>query len=243
MAKAPAFQFYVRDWLCDPELRLASVLSRGAWIDCLCYMWENSKRGMLTATPLKFSRLISGTLDETLHFLNELNEYEFGDIEVSQGVSFPLTEQDCNTKVTIINRRMYEDYKDRQNTRLRVRKFREKQKQKQECNTKITLSSSSSTSSSKKKHIDYPDWLNQKLWKEFKKYRTQIKAPLTPHAEKLCIADLKTQIDEGYKQEDIINQTIMSGKWKSFYPVKNKKIEEGIKQKKWETPDYLKSID
>ena len=141
MAKAPSMQFYVKDWLCDPELRLASLLSRGAWIDCLCFMWENSKRGELAATPLKFSRLISGSLDEALHFLNELNEYEFGDIVVENGVTFPLTESDCNAKVTIINRRMRSDYKDRQNTRLRVRKFREKAsatEKKQKSNTDVT---------------------------------------------------------------------------------------------------------
>ena len=144
MAKAPAFQFYVKDWLCDPELRLASLLSRGAWIDCLCFMWENSQRGKLTATPLKFSRLISGSLDETLHFLNEINEYEFGDIEIEGNLKFPLTEADCNTKVTITNRRMYADHKDKQNTRLRVRKHREKKKvtpKKQKCNGDVTVTS------------------------------------------------------------------------------------------------------
>ena len=75
---------------------------------------------------------------------------------------------------------------------------------------------------SKKEHIDYPSWLDPSLWKEFKKYRTKIKAPLTDHAEKLCLADLKKMINEGHTQKDIVNQTIMSGKWKSFFPVRNK---------------------
>ena len=43
---------------------------------------------------------------------------------------------------------------------------------------------------------------------------------MTEHGEKLCIADLRKLIDEGYAQIDIINQTIMSGKWKGFWPVK-----------------------
>lgn len=151
MAKAPAFQFYVRDWLSDPELRSASLLSRGAWIDCLCFMWENSRRGELIRTPIKFARLISGSLDEALHFLNELYEYEFGDIEIEDGIDFPLTLDDCNVKVTVRNRRMYADYKDKQNTRLRVRKHREKLKvtpKKQKCNAEVTVTSSSSSSSS-----------------------------------------------------------------------------------------------
>ena len=77
----------------------------------------------------------------------------------------------------------------------------------------------------KKEPIEYPSWLNLSLWKEFKKYRTRIKAPLTDHAEKLCLADLNRVIGEGHRQDEIVNQTIMSGKWKSFFPVKNKSKE------------------
>jgi len=152
MAKAPAIQFYVRDWLSDPELQSASLVSRGAWIQCLCFMWENSKRGELTRTPLKFARLMGGTLDEALHFLNEIYEYEFGDILVDENVTFPLHETDCNINVTVRNRRMWSDYKDRQNTRLRVKKHRQKTsvtEKKQENNADVTLTSSSSSSSSR----------------------------------------------------------------------------------------------
>ena len=74
----------------------------------------------------------------------------------------------------------------------------------------------------KNKTIEYPEWLNIPLWKEFKKYRTKIKAPLTDHAEKLCLADLKKVIEMGENQTEVVNQTIMSGKWKSFFSVRNK---------------------
>ena len=77
-----------------------------------------------------------------------------------------------------------------------------------------------------KKETEYPEWLDLDLWKEFKKHRTSIKSPMTPHAEKLCLADLKTQMDVGYKQADVINHTIKSGKWKSFYAPKNKQAEK-----------------
>ena len=171
MAKAPSFPFYVKDWLCDPELRLASVLSRGAWIDCLCFMWENSQRGKLTATPLKFARLISGSLDEALHFLNDMNDNEFGDIEVPHGVTFPLTEYQCNVKVTIINRRMYADYKNKQNTRLRVKRHREKKGEtpkKQECNGDVTPSSPSSSSFTSSKDDQQADFFKNTLTPYFK---------------------------------------------------------------------------
>lgn len=72
------------------------------------------------------------------------------------------------------------------------------------------------------KDIEYPEWLDKFLWKQYKIYRTKIKAPLTDHAEQLSLNALKEQIDAGFKQSDIINQTIESGRWKSFFPVKNK---------------------
>ena len=77
-----------------------------------------------------------------------------------------------------------------------------------------------------KKEVEYPEWLDGFLWKEYKIYRTAIKSPLTPFAEQLSLTALKEQMDAGYKQADIINATIQSGKWKSFYPVKNKQIEK-----------------
>jgi len=200
MGKAPAFQFYVKDWLCDPELRLASVLSRGAWIDCLCFMWENSKRGKLTATPLKFARLISGSLEEALYFLNELNEYEFGDIEIPKNTTFPLTENDCNVKVTIINRRMHSEYKDRQNTRLRVKKHRKKKtvtKKKQKCNGNVTVTSPSPspspTTNTKTYSVEFSKFFNEyplKVEKKatFEKWKSLKKQKLLPSLDILLSA-------------------------------------------------------
>jgi len=75
---------------------------------------------------------------------------------------------------------------------------------------------------SPKSKTEIPEWLELSLWGEFKKYRTQIKAPLTDHAEKLLIADLKKLKDDNENVEDVINQTIKSGKWKGFFPVNKK---------------------
>jgi len=72
----------------------------------------------------------------------------------------------------------------------------------------------------KKKDI-YPDWLDLNLWKEFKKMRVRIKSPLTDHAEKLAITELKKLLAKGGDQSAVINQAILKS-WKSFYPVKTK---------------------
>ena len=66
--------------------------------------------------------------------------------------------------------------------------------------------------------VIFPDWIDKNLWSEFKKYRLEIKSPLTDHAEKLCLSDLVKLVDKGENQKAVINQTIKSGKWKTFYP-------------------------
>jgi hypothetical protein len=66
-----------------------------------------------------------------------------------------------------------------------------------------------------------PEWVDEKQWCEFLEYRKEIKSPVTSHGEKLLLADLKKLVDAGEDQVSVINQTIKSGKWKGFYPVKN----------------------
>lgn len=73
----------------------------------------------------------------------------------------------------------------------------------------------------KTKEPALPDWVDSVLWEEFKKYRKEIKAPVTVHGERLLLGDLKKLVDEGNEQSGVINQTIKSGKWKGFYPIKN----------------------
>lgn len=46
--KRPAFQFYPRDWLNDPALRLCSLPARGLWIDLLSIMHDGEPYGHLS---------------------------------------------------------------------------------------------------------------------------------------------------------------------------------------------------
>ena len=40
MAKSPAFQFYVKDWLASTKVRLMSHEQRGAYMDLMCHAWN-----------------------------------------------------------------------------------------------------------------------------------------------------------------------------------------------------------
>jgi len=130
MGKAPAFQFYVKDWLGDAELQMATSSTRGIWINALCFMWEAKERGKLTGKREELAKLLGSTNGDFEQFLEDSKRHRFGD--VTERSSF----------VTLINRRMYREQKEREITRLRVRKFRSKKK----CNADVTPPSSSSSS-------------------------------------------------------------------------------------------------
>ena len=137
--KAPAFQFYVRDWLSDPQLKMASHESKGIWIDLLCYMWEAPDRGTLTGTTQEYCRMIGTTEPEFIRFIDEAKRLKFASVTESNG------------KVTLENRRMMREEKDRKNNALRQARFKSNAKCNGDSNEKVTPPSSSSSSSSKKK--------------------------------------------------------------------------------------------
>jgi hypothetical protein len=76
--KMPFLKFYPRDWVGDIELRFLSHGARGLWIDMLCLMAMNERRGYLEAAgkPVadsnSLARLTSGCPEEVARLLDEL---------------------------------------------------------------------------------------------------------------------------------------------------------------------------
>lgn len=141
MSKAPAFQFYIKDWLSDPELKMASHSTKGIWIDILCFMWESSERGKIKGTIEQIKKLVSATNSDMDLFILEAKMLNFCDITNCTNLGTVTNRTEMYQNVTIINRRMHQEYINKQNTRLRVQKYRRKQKS----NTNVTPSSSSSS--------------------------------------------------------------------------------------------------
>jgi len=137
MGKAPAFQFYIKDWLSDPQLKMASFSTKGIWIDMLCYMWGAPERGIVQGTKVEISRLTGANDAELTAFLKEAKRLSFCDISVTD-----------NEIITICNRRMFREETDRKNNRLRQAKFREKRT----CNKNITPPSPTASPTASKKH-------------------------------------------------------------------------------------------
>jgi hypothetical protein len=77
--KRPALQFYVGDWMKDPDLRACSYAARGLWIDMLCLMYESPRRGYLLvkdrpASLTHIARMTGGATDEAALLLKELED-------------------------------------------------------------------------------------------------------------------------------------------------------------------------
>jgi len=158
MAKAPAIQFYVKDWLSDPELKMASHSTKGVWIDMLCFMWESSERGLLRGTKEQLIRMLGATERDFDLFIEEAKTLQFADVTI------------CNENVTVINRRIHQEYKDKQNTRLRVQRHRAKQKS----NTDVTLSSPSPSPSPTTKNKDIRKFNNKDFEKFYSEYPVHV---------------------------------------------------------------------
>ena len=144
MGKAPANQFYWNDWLGDVELQMASACSRGVWINALARMWYSKIKGELQGTDVSLAKICNCTMEEFNTFLSE-----------AKTLGFCYTSHESNGSITLRNRRMFREEKDRENNRLRQQKYYEKHKSNGNNNGKITPPSSSSSSSSSSK-IDNP---------------------------------------------------------------------------------------
>jgi uncharacterized phage protein (TIGR02220 family) len=135
MGKQPAFQIYPGDWKRSVEVKMASLSTRGVWIEMLLSMWDAPERGKLKGTYEALASLIGCKIDEIKVAINEIKALQIGNVTHR------------NNMVTVINRRMYRKYlKDlnvRKQTRIRVQKHRETQK-KRKCNAPVQAPSSSS---------------------------------------------------------------------------------------------------
>ena len=180
-----------------------------------------------------------------IKFKDEISRQIFYD--EFKGTDNGVTARSCN--VTIINRRMHRQFLESERKRKNQQNYRDRQKiktRKKESYRNVTdksdrnvtaYSSSSSSitpptppkkggdrvSKKRQKKKFYPPWIDLDLWDDFIKYRKTINAPLTDRAEKILMTELEKLINAKQgSQKGIIEQTIASGKWKGFYPVRNK---------------------
>lgn len=110
-------KFFPGDFIKDT--RGLSPSTKGIWIDLICFVWGNEPRGQITAEFDSLRRMLGCSEDELNRALSEFINHKVCEV---------VTES--NGFVTVISRRIKREEKNRENTKLRVERFREKQ----ECN-------------------------------------------------------------------------------------------------------------
>jgi hypothetical protein len=106
MGKLPWFKFFPGDWLKDHELRMASMSSKGIWIDVVCAMFEAKERGALEATADQFCKLLGCPREEFDLFLSEAKSLNFANVREMSA--------ECPERIRIESRRMLRDENQRQ---------------------------------------------------------------------------------------------------------------------------------
>lgn len=148
--KNPAFQFYPGDWTRDLNEHPLEI--GGAWIQIICSLWWSPEQGRSTKTIDQWARILGVQSPDAMNLIEYICNAKIGDVTVR------------NNLVTVTNRRMYGEHKEKENTRLRVRRHREKRIG----NANVTLPSSSSSSSSKKEpRAAHPEQVGNERFDQF----------------------------------------------------------------------------
>jgi len=112
MPEENIFPWDVALWRRDPKVTVLPTLARGVWRELLDVMHESDRSGVITGTREEIARLgrcSAVELDQTLH---ELRKHSTADV----------TER--NGQVTIVNRKMRREFREREACRRRVQQHR-----------------------------------------------------------------------------------------------------------------------
>lgn len=69
--------------------------------------------------------------------------------------------------------------------------------------------------------IELPIWLPDDVWRDWVAHRKAVKAPLSLRAAELCLRKLDRFRQQGHDPVEVIEQSILSGKWTDLYPIKS----------------------
>lgn len=110
--KLPYMPFFTGDWLKDPAVSLCTPTTRGVWIDFLCAMHELDRCGVIAGTREQLARIGRCSDVQLDQALSELQTTR----------AAVVTERDGS--VTVTNRRMNREAKEREANALRQSRHR-----------------------------------------------------------------------------------------------------------------------
>jgi hypothetical protein len=116
-------EFDILLWRADKKVALLPALERGIYLELLIVMrLEPPFTGSLSGTPQELARLARCSDVELAQTIHALKKYQTADVHERNGI------------VTVINRKMNREHKDREHNRSRVSRHRERPS----CNASVT---------------------------------------------------------------------------------------------------------
>lgn len=125
-SRLPYMQWYVDDWLNDGQLSRCSPATRAIWADALCHMHRDGRTGILKGTPEELARICRCTPQEMVESVKELE---------AKGAA---NSKFCHGVVTLVNRRMQREHRERENALKRQRNHRGTASQGEVCHGSVT---------------------------------------------------------------------------------------------------------
>jgi len=110
--KFPWMQWFVSDWLTDPQVSICEPATRGILMDWICNMQLLDRSGSITGKRDILARLGRCTIVQVDAALQDLNTTQAADVTFRNDV------------VTVTNRRMKREYLARKNGAIRVQRHR-----------------------------------------------------------------------------------------------------------------------
>jgi hypothetical protein len=127
MSKHFFMQFYPAEWLSDAKVSQCRPATRGIWWDAISAMHGIDRCGQLGGTVEALARVCRCRIDEMRAAIDDLRSTGAADVT------------ECNSVVTLVNRRMRREFENRQGVKNRVDRHRKEKKQR-ECNEHCTPS-------------------------------------------------------------------------------------------------------
>ena len=204
MAKAPAFQFYVRDWLCSRKVTSMSGECVKAYLYLLCESWLNEPRATLPNDDAELASMARVSTDDWKRIKCDVMKcFKEGVCEEHSGHLY-------NERLLEVSRNYEKNQRPNNKNALRTRKKREP-------NAKKRTSSSTSSSSSIASSPSIAEHLKD-IWVDYVAMRKSIKKPMTDKAQKLILAKLDKLTSNESEQVAIVEKSIQSN-WLSVFPL------------------------
>ena len=198
MSKSPAFQFYVRDWLCSRKVFSMSGDAVKAYVYLLCEAWLQEPRATLPVDEKELASMARIDVQKWRTISTELMQC-FAEKKVGDFSRF------VNERLSDVSLQYFKNQRPNNKNARRTRIRREKTP-----NRGSSTASSSSSSTASSSAIAIPENIRA-VWPAFVEMRKAKKKPMTDHIAGLIFAELKKFTTNPAAQVRIIERSIMNG--------------------------------